>query len=150
MLRAFLYRPGQTACFWCAGLHDRDRRAGIENYYIIEPATQNEPFFEASCTSPAFTGAGNANALAAHVIVEMALDVLHNRLPDEQSHWIFVGNRIHEIDPAFPVAPLSTARAGFAPHAECPVCADNVLRNILSEREQEMYQRELLRVRNGT
>ena len=41
---------------------------------------------------------------------EMALDVLHDRLDEEESHWVFAGNRIRELDPAFPVEPLGISR----------------------------------------
>jgi hypothetical protein len=149
VLRAFLYRAGQTACFWCNGLYARDRQKGQPNAYILEPDATDEPFFETSCASPAFAGSGNANALAAHVIVEMALDVLNERLPDEESHWIFAGNRIREVDPEFPVAPLSVARRGFAPHPECPVCFGATLSSHLMEEQQKAYERELARIQHG-
>lgn len=146
VLRSFLYRAGQTACFWCNGLYARDRQEGEQNGYILEPAVTDEPFFETSCASPAFAGSGNANALAAHVIVEMALDVLHGRLPNEESHWIFAGNRVREVDPAFPVAPLTVGRRGFLPHPQCPMCFGTTLSPDLTEEQRGAYERELAQV----
>jgi hypothetical protein len=149
VLRAWVYRADRTACVWCNGLYDSARRTGEENGYIVEPATEDQPFYEASCASPAFPGAGNSNALAAHVITEMALDVLHSRLPDEESHWVLAGNRSHDVDVDFPVAPLTIQRRGFAPHPKCPVCSETVLSTQLSDDEREAYDRELARLRGA-
>lgn len=79
----------------------------------------------------------------------MALDVLHDRLPDEQSHWVFAGNRIGRHDPNFPVAPLTIARRGFGIHPECPVCSEGVLSAALSELDCEEYDRALARLRGA-
>lgn len=147
VLRAFVFRPGQTACFWCSALWDRDSKNGEANGYIVGPAVTDRPFFETSCASPAFVGAGNANGLAAHIIVEMALDVLHGRLPDDESHWVFAGNRIRDLDPAFPVAPLTIARQGFGVHPECPVCSGDILSSTLSDDERAAYGDALTEVR---
>lgn len=149
VLRAFVYRSGQTACVWCNGLYDGARREGEENGYIVEPDTDAPVFYETSCASPAFPGAGNSNALAAHIIVEMALDVLHDRLPNEESHWIFAGNKIRELDADFPVAPLTIERKGFRPHPECPVCSEGVISDKLNAEERETYDHELARLRGA-
>jgi len=150
VLRAFLYRPGITACAWCTALHDQDRRDGNPNGYIIEPDVKDQPIFEGSCASPAFPGAGNSNGLAAHVITEMALDVLHGRLSDAESHWVFAGNRIRDLDHEFPIPPLTIARRGFGSHAECPVCpADGALSSELPEAERETYNRAVARLRGA-
>ena len=147
VLRAFVFRPGQTACFWCSVLWDRDSKNGEATGYIVGPAVTDQPFFETSCASPAFVGAGNANALAAHIIVEMALDLLHGRLPDDESHWVFAGNRIQDLDPAFPVAPLTIARRGFGVHPECPACSGDILSSTLSDDERAAYDVGLIEVR---
>lgn len=119
VMRAFVTIAGRTACLYCNGLHERSNQVS----YVAAPNVQARPFFEASCVDPAFPGAGNANALAAHVIAEMALDVLHDRLPDDQSHWVFAGNRVRSIEPDYSVAPLTVTRCGFRPHPECPLCS---------------------------
>ncbi|MDP9315438.1 MAG: ThiF family adenylyltransferase [Chloroflexota bacterium] len=143
VLRAFLYRDRETACFWCNGLYAKDRQDGIENDYLLEPSVEHQPFFETSCASPVFAGGGNAHALAAHIIVDMALDVLHERLPDRESHWVFAGNRIRDLDETFPVAPLTVARRGFTPHAACPVCNDTILSAELSEEQRASYDQAM-------
>jgi hypothetical protein len=150
VLRAFVYRAARTACLYCNGLYgqpDGGARAADGGAYIPEPNAPARPFYEASCTDPAFPGAGNANALAAHVIVEMALDALQDRLPDGESHWVFAGNRVRDLDPAFPVAPLTVARRGFPPHPECPVCNGAVLDLDLPAADRADYERELARAR---
>jgi hypothetical protein len=162
VLRAFLYRPGQTACMYCNGLYARAQEKSLNGDrlldharsgggindgtfvgYIGEPKASVEPFYEASCADPTFPGAGNANALAAHVIVEMALDALQGRLSDEESHWVYAGNRVKDLDPNFPVAPLTITRHGYPPHPECPVCGPAGLETGLSDFEREDYEREL-------
>jgi hypothetical protein len=138
-LRAFVYRAGRTACLYCNGLYSKTGT----NEYIREPAVESRPFFEASCSDPAFPGAGNANALAAHVVTELALDALHDRLPDKETHWVFAGNRVQDVDPTFPVAPLTIARRGFVPHPDCPVCSGKTLGSALSDEDRKEYESEL-------
>lgn len=148
VLRAFVYRPGQTACVFCIGLYERDQSAGTRDWgFIAGPSSAAQPFFEASCTNPAFPGAGNANALAAHVIVEMALDVLHDRLSVDESHWVFAGNRIRDVDPTYGVQPLTIERRGFEPHPECPMCSGEETRTELTSEEQADYDRTLATAR---
>ena len=146
VLRAFVYRPGRTACTYCNEYHAAELQPVEAGGYVRVPdEVADEPFFEASCASPAFPGAGNANALASHVVAEMALDILHDRLPDEESHWVFAGNRIEERVPGFPVPPLCTKRLGFRPHAECPVCSRSVPTPDLKDSERAEYDREMAR-----
>lgn len=133
LLRAFVTIPGRTACVYCNGLFKRDQQTGAHDWgFVVDPEVEARPFFEASCVDPAFPGAGPANALAAQVITEMALDVLHGRLKDEESHWVFAGNRIRDIVPATSLTPLAVIRRGFTPHAECPVCSTS---EIMSARD---------------
>lgn len=124
LLRAFVTIPGRTACLYCNGLFKRDQQEHRHDWgFITDPEVEARPFFEASCVDPTFPGAGPANALAAQVIAEMALDVLHGRLRDEESHWVLAGNRIRDIVPETPLMPLTVTRRGFAPHPECPACS---------------------------
>ncbi|MBX3133429.1 MAG: ThiF family adenylyltransferase [Gemmatimonadaceae bacterium] len=144
VLRAFVYRAGRTACLYCNGLFEKEQLDGRREWgYVGQPAGTSEPFYEASCTTPAFPGAGNSNALAAHIVVEMALDVVHDRLEDDQSHWVFAGNRICDVDPKYPVPPLTIDRRGFRPHPECPVCSGEAMGGGLSEEDQAEYDSAL-------
>lgn len=149
LLRAFVTRPGETACLYCNGQYEADQRDGRRDWgYVPGPAAEAEPFFEASCAAPAFPGAGNANALAAHVVVEMALDVLHERLSNEASHWVFAGNRARSVDPACPVEPLTVVRRGFGPHLACPVCGGEEREGVtLTDEDTEAYRRAVARAR---
>lgn len=147
VLRSFVYIPGKTACFWCNSLYDRDAKEGRNDAYLTEPSVENQSFFETSCSSPAFPGAGNSNGLAAHVITEMGLDVLLGRLKEEESHWIFAGNRIHELDSEYPVSPLTISRRGFPPHPECPVCFEGWLGGIGTEAERNALLERVDRLR---
>lgn len=141
--RAFLTIPGRTACLYCNGLYER----AADEAYIIAPDVEAQPFFEASCVDPAFPGAGNANALAAHVITEMALDILHSRLADEESHWVFAGNRVRAVAPGYGVPPLTVVRRGFGPHPECPVCSTSELVGALDDVQDAVFHQELDRLR---
>ncbi|MDB4873810.1 MAG: Sulfur carrier protein adenylyltransferase ThiF [Gemmatimonadetes bacterium] len=141
--RAFLTIPGRTACLYCNGLYEK----AADGTYIIAPDVEAEPFFEASCVDPTFPGAGNANALAAHVITEMALDILHDRLVDEESHWVFAGNRVGTVAPGYAVPPLTVVRSGFRPHPECPVCSTRELLGSLDETLDALFHKELDRLR---
>lgn len=144
MLRAFVYRAGETACVYCNGIYERDARVNNNvSTYVVGPPVPDTPFFEANCSSPAFPGAGNANALAAQVIVEMALDALQHRLSDKESHWVFAGNRIADVFPELAIAPLSIIKRGFSPHAECPACNGEEFGGSLSAEEQDAYRREV-------
>lgn len=147
VLRAFVYQAGRTACAYCNQYHAADEASGSGGGYIrIPDEIADEPFYEASCASPAFPGAGNSNALAAHIVVEMALDVLHGRLRDDKSHWVFAGNRVRERVRDFPVEPLCISRHGFAPHPRCPVCTCSILTEDLNAAEREEYDQALARI----
>jgi hypothetical protein len=145
MLRAFLFRLGETACVYCNGLYERDTESGQDSSgYLPGPTEKPLPFYEASCSAPAFPGAGNGNALAAHVIVEMALDSLQGRLSADQSHWVFAGNRIRDVYPALNVPPLCVVKNGFAPHPLCPVCSgEEAMARPLEPFEIQEFQDEL-------
>jgi hypothetical protein len=148
VLRGFVHFPGRTACTWCTGLYEEGATNSGTGPFLPGPkaAAPAEPFFEASCTSPAYPGSGNANALAAHVLGELVLDVLHGRITDQTSSWIFAGNRVHEIDPAYPVAPLTVEKRGARPHPDCPVCSAASVQALdagLTPAQQAVYDRAL-------
>jgi len=73
----------------------------------------------------------------------MVLDELQGRLPDAQSHWVFAGNRVRDLDDEFPVAPLTITRSGFATHPDCPVCNHTLLNESLPPADQEKYEHEI-------
>jgi hypothetical protein len=144
MLRAFVFRSGETACVYCNGIYEKEAADGKNrDRYLAGPPEAATPFYEASCSSPAFPGAGNANALAAHVIVEMALDSLQRRLPNERSHWVFAGNRIDDVYPSLGIDALSVTKSGFPPHPSCPVCSETEFETALSSSDAEEFDREL-------
>lgn len=148
MLRTFLTIPGLTACLYCHGLFKRDQLAGTRDWgFVVDPDVEPEPFFEASCVDPSFPGAGPANALAAQVITEMALDVLHGRLKHEESHWVLAGNRIRDLVPETPLVPLTVMRRGFAPHPECPVCSTSEISGANTATEISAVRAEVERLR---
>lgn len=122
LLRAFLYRPGRTPCTLCVECY-RHGALSATSAYIGDPSVPDNTFYEKSCAAPTHVGTGNANALAAHVVVEMALLALDaGSLPDSETHWLFAGNRIHTVAPGYAVAPLSRVTCDLVPHADCPVC----------------------------
>ena len=124
LLRAFLYRPGRTPCTLCVECYRRATATGRTSGYIADPVVPDTTFFEKSCAAPTHVGTGNSNALAAHVVVEMALLALApGGLPDNEAHWLFAGNRMQKVAPGYPIAPLSRVTSCLAPHPECPLCA---------------------------
>jgi hypothetical protein len=46
----------------------------------------------------------------------MAMEELQGRLDEAETHWVFAGNRVHDVDAAFPVQPPTIVRRGFTPH----------------------------------
>ncbi|MBI3568897.1 MAG: ThiF family adenylyltransferase [Gemmatimonadetes bacterium] len=123
VLRVFVFRAGQTACAMCLLEYDHDAREGRDaSEYPLGPDTTTAPFFEGGCSSVTREGAGNAVALAAHIATEFTLDVLLERLDAKETHWLFAGNRIHDVAPGYLPGPLTGRRQHFGPHPRCAAC----------------------------
>lgn len=150
-LRAFLYRPGRTACTWCTDLYRLDAEEGQPVGYVLPPvsadAAAGAPFYEGGCGSPAHPGAGNANALAAHVLVEHALSCLEpGRVSNDATHWLYAGARVRDVDPAFPLDPLSQRVQALPPRADCHLCGMGLLDSSVTPEEQVTYETALAQV----